>query len=305
MMIREVCLYLTRRCNIRCRYCRVPRRGIKNELSKDKIFDVLRIIKKIDPEILVLFGGEPLLRKDFREIVDEVNNLDIPYTVITNGTRIVPDNLKSLTCSVDTLKERNDGKPILSLRKEKADLYKAVMGKRALVKNTHIGDRTANVILTKENYLEFEDIVRFFDSKGIWIIAGIVHSGDGEFRFKNDLAINFEQAKKIRKIGLKLIDEGLKIHNIRDYFEGLPKYWNLSWHCSKPDYLIIDCDGKILACNDVFGQFSFDIFSWDLKKYKQQWIESVKNCSGCYYNHKVQLEWSEPKNKVLTHDYRG
>lgn len=102
---------ITRACNLRCKHCYIsggdPR---ENELSIQELFSLLRELKSMGVLLLVLTGGEPLLRKGFLDIINFATSLGFyMIEVITNGillndalTARLPTNIM-MAVSVDGL----------------------------------------------------------------------------------------------------------------------------------------------------------------------------------------------------------
>ncbi len=83
----RVQINLLNTCNYHCTYCYAdyPERPGK-ELPTDKIFFILDEAKKAGAMQIGLVGGEPLLRKDFDEIVDRIHEKCMLASVTTNAT---------------------------------------------------------------------------------------------------------------------------------------------------------------------------------------------------------------------------
>lgn len=84
---------LTARCNLKCVHCRAEAQDsfAEGELSTDEILRVARDIRSTADPIIVLTGGEPLVRPDFFEIASECSKLFTRVAAATNGT-LVDDN---------------------------------------------------------------------------------------------------------------------------------------------------------------------------------------------------------------------
>ena len=114
---------VTDRCNFRCTYC-MPREVFgagydflprEQLLSFEEITRLARIFLALGVEKLRLTGGEPLLRRDLRQLVTMLAGLDglRDLTLTTNGSRLVElaaplraAGLRRLTVSVDSLDEQ-------------------------------------------------------------------------------------------------------------------------------------------------------------------------------------------------------
>jgi radical SAM protein with 4Fe4S-binding SPASM domain len=78
-MYRELYLFLTNQCPNRCQYCYIKYNN--NCLSEQ---DIDEAILKYNPDRIVFFGGEPLLRLDLMEYTMKKYHDDIKFQVITS-----------------------------------------------------------------------------------------------------------------------------------------------------------------------------------------------------------------------------
>lgn len=84
---------LTYRCNLNCPYCYIGDERKKNELTKEEWFKVINQIPFYS--IVTLVGGEPLLRKDFPEILNYLSKKILNKThVVSNGILINDEIIK-------------------------------------------------------------------------------------------------------------------------------------------------------------------------------------------------------------------
>ncbi len=84
---------LTYRCNLNCPYCYIGSERKKDELSKEEWFKVIDQIPFYS--IVTLVGGEPLIRKDFPEILNYLSKKIFNKThVVSNGILITPEIIK-------------------------------------------------------------------------------------------------------------------------------------------------------------------------------------------------------------------
>ena len=90
---------ITSRCNYKCRHCFMAE-GKENsnyELPLDKCLNIVNQIADCGIESVILTGGEPLLRKDFFDIIDELLKRNININAInTNGSLITNNFLNEL-----------------------------------------------------------------------------------------------------------------------------------------------------------------------------------------------------------------
>ncbi len=96
-----VALNLTERCNLSCEHCyldaKVQREGAVDELQTDELKTVLMDIAAASPEaMIVLTGGEPLLRRDLEELATHASGLGLMVVVGTNGMLLTQERIISL-----------------------------------------------------------------------------------------------------------------------------------------------------------------------------------------------------------------
>ncbi len=84
---------LTRRCNLFCAHCRgsAGNQEYSGELSLSQCFGVVDQIAAIARPILILTGGEPLMRDGFFEIAAYAAGKGLRVVLGTNGTLITPE----------------------------------------------------------------------------------------------------------------------------------------------------------------------------------------------------------------------
>ncbi len=76
------------RCNLRCRYCfpiNAKFLPMENILTADEIIRLGRIFKDLGITKVRLTGGEPLVRKDFVDIVEGLHSIGFKLNITTNG----------------------------------------------------------------------------------------------------------------------------------------------------------------------------------------------------------------------------
>lgn len=76
---------LTSRCNLSCVHC-YQSRGTRDGLTGAAVRSILEQLKEAGCLKLIFTGGEPTLRKDFRDIYREAHEMGFAVTLYTNGT---------------------------------------------------------------------------------------------------------------------------------------------------------------------------------------------------------------------------
>ncbi|MBA0884874.1 GTP 3',8-cyclase MoaA [Flavobacterium undicola] len=105
---------LIEKCNLRCTYC-MPAEGIaltpkKELMTADEVFAIAQTFVNNGVNKIRLTGGEPLLRKDFPEIIEKLSQLETEISITTNGILIDRHidvlkqfKVKKINLSLDTL----------------------------------------------------------------------------------------------------------------------------------------------------------------------------------------------------------
>lgn len=96
--IRLVAWETTRRCNLACKHCRAVAEDhpYDNELDTQASFKLLDQIKEVGDPIIILTGGEPLLRDDIFDISAYGTSLGLRMVMAINGTLITPETAKKM-----------------------------------------------------------------------------------------------------------------------------------------------------------------------------------------------------------------
>ena len=107
---------LTRRCNLECAHCYIaagPSESAATELDTAACLKIIDQLLRVNPApLLILSGGEPLLREDLTEIARYASGNGATVVVGTNGTLLSDDRIatlkqagvQGLAVSVDSLR---------------------------------------------------------------------------------------------------------------------------------------------------------------------------------------------------------
>jgi MoaA/NifB/PqqE/SkfB family radical SAM enzyme len=82
----------TRRCNLACRHCYIRHAGPDHdEMTTSQLTHVLDELARAGMFFIVVTGGDPLLRSDFKEVYLHALAIGLIPTVFTNATLITPE----------------------------------------------------------------------------------------------------------------------------------------------------------------------------------------------------------------------
>ena len=107
---------VTNKCNLNCKHCFLDKNN-QVEPSLEEIDKVFTELQNKYIGCLALTGGEPMVRKDFKEIVELGSKHHIPIVIATNGTLLTDDlivflkmhNVNKIQISLESYnREKND-----------------------------------------------------------------------------------------------------------------------------------------------------------------------------------------------------
>jgi len=111
----------TSRCNIACLHCGSDCKIIENapDMPAEDFLKVVRqIAGKYQPSkvMIVISGGEPLVRKDLPDVGMKLKEMGFPWGMVSNGYAMTPElfrklrdsGLRSATISLDGMKDNHD-----------------------------------------------------------------------------------------------------------------------------------------------------------------------------------------------------
>ena len=184
-----VALNLTRRCNLKCAHCYLDagtlERGDADELATSEVYALLDEIVALSEEtMVVLTGGEPLLRPDIMEIAAHASGLGLMVVMGTNGVLLTDKRVAALRqagvsavgISVDSLDAgHHDG-----FRGAPGSWAKTISGidacrRAGLMFQVHFS-------VTDDNAHELESMIEFCRSSGAAVlnVFFLVCTGRGE-----------------------------------------------------------------------------------------------------------------------------
>jgi len=109
---------LIRRCNLTCKHCYAisADKDFEGELSTEEVFTTMQNLRDFKVPVLILSGGEPLLRPDIFEVSARAKQLGFYVGLSTNGTLINEDNIDHIAdadynyvgVSIDGLRDTHD-----------------------------------------------------------------------------------------------------------------------------------------------------------------------------------------------------
>jgi len=178
---------VTRRCNLHCIHCRSSSEEVVNEHPDPPTEECLRIIDDITSfakPVMVLTGGEPLLRKDFFEIAKYGNQKGLRVCLATNGTLVndeICKKLKQVDIKMVSLSLDGPNEDIHDDFRKQKGAFKATVNAAKLFKKYDI-PFLINSSFTKRNQEKIPEVYNLAKELGAtaWYMFMIVPTGRAE-----------------------------------------------------------------------------------------------------------------------------
>jgi SynChlorMet cassette radical SAM/SPASM protein ScmE len=155
---------ITNRCNLRCSYCShfSSASDTDTDLSTEEWLRFFRELKDCAVKEVCLSGGEALIRKDLKELINGIHDARMRFSILSNGTLItdeLADFIKSTgRCNSIQVSIDGPGPESHDIFRGEGSFAKAIAGLKVLLK--HKIPATVRVTIHKYNYTKLEEISR-------------------------------------------------------------------------------------------------------------------------------------------------
>ncbi|MEM0488099.1 MAG: radical SAM protein [Candidatus Bathyarchaeia archaeon] len=162
---------VTLKCNLKCPHCYInaAERELPDELSTEEAKLLINQIAEVSRPLLILSGGEPLLREDIFELIQYGTERGLRMAMGSNGMLIDDEvarklkkvGIKTVSISLDSsIPEQHD-----EFRGVKGSWERAIRAIKALRNNDILVQ--VNTTVTKQNYDEINDIMTLAEQLGV------------------------------------------------------------------------------------------------------------------------------------------
>jgi heme d1 biosynthesis radical SAM protein NirJ len=182
---------LVRRCNLTCKHCYSisADKDFAGELSTTEVFKVMDDLKNFHVPVLILSGGEPLLRPDIFEIGRRAKAMGFYVGLSSNGTLVNEENVAKIAAtgfdyvgiSLDGLATTHD-----RFRRKEGAFDAALNGVRLCRDaGAKVGIRFT---LTQDNADDFPALLDLMETEGIhkFYLSHLNYAGRGNKNRKDD-----------------------------------------------------------------------------------------------------------------------
>ncbi len=280
---------LTYRCPLQCPYCSNPLEIAKytNEISTEDWVRVMQQARKMGATQMGFSGGEPLVRQDLEELIQEARHLGYYTNLITSGVGMDEARVKRFKdAGLDHIQ--------ISFQASNEELNNFLGGTKsfqhkyemARIVKKYDYPMVLNIVIHRKNIEQMRDILDMtVELKADYVeLASTQYYGWSRINV-DQLLPTREQLIKAEKIAMEY-QEKLKgkckiIYVIPDYYENRPKPCMNGWGAI---FLTIAPDGTALPCHEA-GQLPIEFPN--VKDYS---IEEIWNDSPGF-NHFRGFDW--------------
>lgn len=186
---------LVRRCNLTCKHCYSisADRDFPGELSTEEVYVVMDDLKAFRVPVLILSGGEPLLRPDIFDIACRAKAMGFYVGLSSNGTLIDQSNIDAIAqvgfdyvgISLDGMRETHD-----RFRRKQGAFDASLQGVRLCVaRGIKVGLRFT---MTQDNADELPQLLRLMDEENVdkFYLSHLNYAGRGNRNRKDDVYLD-------------------------------------------------------------------------------------------------------------------
>jgi len=199
--LRLVAWEVTRNCNLSCIHCRASAtmESYQNELDTKSSLNLLDQIAKVGKPIVILTGGEPLLRSDIFEIASYGTQKGLKMAMAVNATLLNEKNaqkinnagIQRISISIDGATSKAHDK----FRGVKGAFEKAINGIQ-IAKKAGI-EFQINTTITKSNINQIKSIFKFVEQIGAVAHHIFLLVATGRGKYISDMEISADEYEQI------------------------------------------------------------------------------------------------------------
>jgi MoaA/NifB/PqqE/SkfB family radical SAM enzyme len=274
----------TDRCDCRCRTCdrwQRPSRA-EEELSTDEVRDLLARFRALGASVLVLWGGEPLLREDLGEILRSAKRLGYRTSMCTNARMLhrkageILPQLDTVLCSLDGFGANHD-------RQRGIDgLFDCVVeGLKAARGNPGMRVKIWASVHA-ENLDDLESLAQLAKELGVWVeyfpVARVPGHNDALVLGAEGLKGAFRRVLDLKRAGFPVWNSERSILKVRDSHALRCNFGRIA--------LQVDSAGQVHSCEAPDGSplhpwGRYDAVDWDVLFRSEEFASAREQLSHC------------------------
>lgn len=249
--IRNIFFHVTKACNLNCKYCYFSaNKPLSQELQIEDLAQFWPDLILLSPKKLILTGGEPLLRQDLLEWLQELRkfnlNRSVQVCLNTNGHLLTTYLVRKLVGLVDEVRLSLDGLYNVNDELRGEGNFNAVIKAIECLKSGGFNPKIL-ITVTSKNIMNLAELVEYLLAKGITLINLNYFRPIGRGKHHLDWIVDPDDIKSIMN---KLWDNS---------FKNMPSHIHLEneivqCHCGVGEYINILPNGDVFPCHVLSGQ---------------------------------------------------
>jgi MoaA/NifB/PqqE/SkfB family radical SAM enzyme len=260
-----------------------------------------------------LMGGEPTLRRDLGHLIRTMSKLAMMSFITSNGTLLQDKRIVELfEAKLDVLEISLDGMHATPASRKTGDMLLKTIDRLVELQEIYDTEVSINIVITKQNYLELPEIIRYLAGKRISLTTGLyVPNPLSRAKITEDplvfsspadlIALNrlVESILRLKKRGAFIVHGPAYYNRWVPFTKELIKQDNGQvpaqlWNCDMgKTFLEVDCDGRVRYCSYLNGSLTprtslFDITPRNYQSLYPPFRSMLRACNArclanCYF----------------------
>lgn len=312
-LLKTVYVNITERCNLECPYCYLEDSNDgNNKIQELKVEDWKRVLKEINHmhiDDLFFTGGEPLIRKELFDILEDTDLKNInTIGLITNGTNISSKNIDKICDNFNIVQIALDGvnKETHEISRGKGTydkVIKAIDLLKIALDDSKIDQVLISMTISHENKNEVREMVRFAYSKNFNLsFFNVLPVGQA----KNSKKLNWLDSDQYMQVIIdaynefsKIVAENISRGKKTDFYIKPSNIRYASIYASKPicncglgiKELSISADGTVYPCRglhipelsigNVKDNEMLNLYQKSLERFSSISVNKIPDCGIC------------------------
>lgn len=256
---------VTQKCDFNCEFCieDAPNFFYEEELSTKETLNLIDEIGELGTREVILSGGEPMLRKDFKQIIRRIKSNGMKAVICTNGFYLdeemadfIKDNLDAIQISVNSM-DKNVYNKICN---PPEDGYDKMMKSIELIKEKFAGKVILSSVPIKTNKHTLIGLMRFCKRMGFARFSLFRPAPVGRAYINKDLILSEKEYEElldelsqefIKLGGKKILVEQpyIKYSKLAEKYKSIMTF---NYNCMAGiNYFSITPDGNIIPCGSM------------------------------------------------------
>ena len=200
-------LVINHECNGSCFFCHREGNESVQDMSMDVLSECIEAVNKLHIRQVSLTGGEPTLKEELPSMINEISSRckDVKVSLTTNGYNlaVAASKIKSVIYGINL--------SVISFQPNLAEKYQYVEPDKAFdrLEQFPADNKTVNVMITEDNYLEINQFRDFCAEKG----------------YDLDLMFLNRHDKEYVRIQRKVLDELARMGKAQIILQSTPVMW--------------------------------------------------------------------------------